>query len=217
MNQKLQLKINPKMIIGLQAIIPGGISVEDFSAVTKMNSSESKTVLDEFIKNDIGTKQDNFYYFEDGDKLKIAVALLQNGSPIDEISIELNWRDFEGLTAEILSEKNFAVLKNFMLTKPRMEIDVVGIRLGIAILIDCKHWKRYSTSALSTAVKKQIERTKQYVAKTPGSVAVPVIVTLYQDKIDFIDNVPIVPIFQFASFIDEFYGNVDQMKTIGTD
>jgi hypothetical protein len=217
MNQKLRLKINPKMIIGLRAIIPGGISVEDFSAVTKMNSSESKTVLDEFIKNDIGTKQDNFYYFEDGDKLKIAVALLQNGSPIDEISIELNWRDFEGLTAEILSEKNFAVLKNFMLTKPRMEIDVVGIRLGIAILIDCKHWKRYSTSALSTAVKKQIERTKQYVAKTPGSVAVPVIVTLYQDKIDFIDNVPIVPIFQFASFIDEFYGNVDQMKTIGTD
>lgn len=216
-NQKLQLKINPKMIIGLRAIIPGGISVEDFSAVTKMTSSESKTVLDEFVKNDIGTKQDNFYFFEDGDKLKIAVALLENGSPIDEISIELDWRDFEGLTAEILSEKNFAVLKNFMLTKPRMEIDVVGIRLGIAILIDCKHWKRYSTSALSAAVKKQIERTKQYVAKTPGSVAVPVIVTLYQDKIDFIENVPIVPIFQFASFIDEFYGNVDQMKTIGTD
>ena len=217
MIQKSQLKIHPKMILGLQGIIPGGISVEDFSAVTKMNSSESKTILDEFIKNDIGTKQDNSYHFEDGDKLKIAIALLAKGSPIDEISIGLDWRDFEGLTAEVLSEKNFAVLKNFMLTKPRMEIDVVGIRLGIAILIDCKHWKRYSTSALSTAVKKQIARTKQYVAKTPGSIAVPVIVTLYQDKIDFIDNVPIVPIFQFASFIDEFYGNIDQMKTIGTN
>jgi len=217
MIQKSQLKIHPKMILGLQGIIPGGISVEDFSAVTKMNSNESKTILDEFIKNDIGTKQDNSYHFEDGDKLKIAIALLAKGSPIDEISIGLDWRDFEGLTAEVLSEKNFAVLKNFMLTKPRMEIDVVGIRLGIAILIDCKHWKRYSTSALSTAVKKQIARTKQYVAKTPGSVAVPVIVTLYQDKIDFIDNVPIVPIFQFASFIDEFYGNIDQMKTIGTN
>jgi len=217
MGQKLQLKIHPKMIIGLQGIIPGGISVEDFSAVTKMNSSESKTVLDEFIKNDIGTKQDNSYYFEDGDKLKIAVSLLENGCPIDEISVALEWRDFEGLTAEILSEKNFAVIKNMMLTKPRMEIDVVGIRLGIAILIDCKHWKRYSVSALSTAVKKQIERTKQYVAKTPGASAVPVIVTLYQDRIDFIENVPIVPIFQFASFVDEFYGNIDQMKTIGTN
>jgi hypothetical protein len=68
---------------------------------------------------------------------------------------------------------------------------------------------------LSSAVQKQIERTKQYVAKTPGSTAVPVIVTLHHDKIDFVDKVPIVPIFQFSSFIDEFYGNVDQMKSIG--
>ena len=217
MSQNLQLKIHPKMIIGLQGIIPGGVSVQDFTAVTKINSNDSEIILDEFIKNGIGKKQDDFYHFENGDKLKIAVALLEKGYPIDEISIGLDWRDFEGLTAEILSEKNFAVLKNMMLTKPRMEIDVVGIRLGIAILIDCKHWKRYSASALSTAVKKQIERTKQYVAKTPGSIAVPVIVTLYQDKIDFIDNVPIVPIFQFSSFVDEFYGNIDEMKTIGKD
>lgn len=217
MSLKSQLKIHPKMIIGLQGIIPGGVSAEDFSAVTKMNSNDSEIILNEFVKNNIGTKQDEFYYFEVGDKLKIAISLLEKGYPIDEISIALDWRDFEGLTAEILSEKNFAVLKNMILTKPRMEIDIVGIRLGIAILIDCKHWKRYSTSALSTAVKKQIERTKQYVAKTPGAIAVPVIVTLYQDKIDFIENVPIVPIFQFASFIDEFYGNIDQMNTIGTD
>jgi hypothetical protein len=46
------------------------------------------------------------------------------------------------LTAEILSSKNFGVIKNLIMTKPRMEIDVVGIRLGVAILIDCKHWKR---------------------------------------------------------------------------
>jgi DNA-binding transcriptional MerR regulator len=215
--QNLQLEVHPKMINGLRGIIPGGISVQDFSVVTKINSNYSKIILDEFIKNDIGSKQENSYYFEDGDKLKIAISLLEKGYPIDEISIVLDWRDFEGLTAAMLSERNFAVMKNLMLTKPRMEIDVVGIRLGIAILIDCKHWKRYSTSALSTAVKKQIERTKQYVAKTPGATAVPVIVTLYQDKIDFIENVPIVPIFQFASFIDEFYGNLDQMNTIGTD
>lgn len=217
MNQMIQMKIHPKMTVGLQGIIPGGVSVKDFSAVTKMNSEDSKIILDEFIKNNIGTKQDDSYYFETGDKLKIAIALLERGFPIDEISISLDWRDFEGLTAEILSSKDFAVIKNMMLTKPRMEIDVVGIRLGIAILIDCKHWKRYSTSSLTSAVKKQIERTKKYVEKTQGSIAVPVIVTLFQDKVDFIENVPIVPIFQFSSFIDEFYGNIDQMKTIEKD
>lgn len=217
MNQNIQLKIHPKMIIGLEGIIVGGISVEDFSVVTKLNVNDSKTILDEFIKNNIGKKQDDSYYFDDGDKLKIAVKLLEKGFPIDEISIVLDWKDFEGLTAAILASKNFAVIRNFMLTKPRMEIDVVGIRLGIAILIDCKHWKRYSVSSLSTVVKKQIERTKHYVKKTPGAISVPVIVTLYHDKVDFIENVPIVPIFQFSSFIDEFYGNIDQMKTIETN
>ena len=215
--QKIKLKIHPKMLVGLNGIIQGGVSVQDFSAVTKMNLSDSELILDEFIKNNIGTKQDSFYYFENGDKLKIAVALLEKGFPIDEISVALDWKDFEGLTGEILSSKDFAVIKNMILTKPRMEIDVIGIRLGVAILIDCKHWKRYSISSLTTAVKKQIERTKHYVEKTSGAIAVPVIVTLYQDKVDFIENVPIVPIFQFSSFIDEFYGNIEQMKTIEKD
>ena len=205
------------MITGLNGIIQGGVSVKDFSKVTQIDEVTSEDILNNFINSGIGILKGDFYYFENGDKLKIAIVLLQNGFPLDEISIILDWRDFEGLTAEILSSKNFAVIKNLMLTKPRMEIDVVGIRLGIAILIDCKHWKKYSSSSLRSAVQKQIERTKQYVAKTSGSMAVPVIVTLYQDKINFIDKVPIVPIFQFSSFIDEFYGNIDQMKTIETD
>lgn len=216
-DQTTQLKIHPKLITGLKGIIPGGISVEDFSVVTKINFNESENILNQLIENNIGEMQNGVYLFEIGDKLKIAIQLLEKGFPIDEISSALDWKDFEGLTAEILSSKNFAVIKNMILTKPRMEIDVVGIRLGIAILIDCKHWKRYSSSSLNTAVQKQIERTKQYVAKTPGAIAVPVIVTLYQDKVDFIDRVPIVPIFQFSSFIDEFYGNLDSMKTIETD
>ena len=152
------------MITSLNGIIQGGVSVKDFSTVTEINLNDSEDILNNFIDNGIGTLTDNFYYFEAGDKLKIAISFLQHGLPLDEISIALDWRDFEGLTAEILSSKNFAVIKNLMLTKPRMEIDVVGIRLGIAILIDCKHWKTYSQSSLSSAVQKQIARTKQYVA-----------------------------------------------------
>ena len=210
------MKFNQMMLSGLKGIIPGGISVEDFTVVTKSNAVDSQNILDGYVKSGIGKKQEGKYYFEDGDKLKVAIELIKNGGPLDEISILLDWKDFEGLVAEILFSKNFAIIKNLILTKPRMEIDVIGIRLGVAMLIDCKHWKRYSSSTLSTAVKKQIARTKHYILKTPGAIAVPVIVTLYQDKIDFIDRVPIVPIFQFSSFIDEFYGNLDQMNTLGT-
>jgi len=213
---KTELKFTMKMLNILPGVIPGGISVQDFSAITKTNVEESKKILETFFKKGIGSKQDGKYYFEDGDKLKTAIMLIKSGFPLDEVAIALNWKDFEGLTAEILEEKNFAIIKNLILTKPRMEIDVVGIKLGIAMLVDCKHWKRYSASALSEAVKNQVERTKHYISKTPGAIAVPVIVTLYQDKIDFIDRVPIVPIFQFSSFVDEFYGNLQEMKTIET-
>lgn len=211
------MNFTKNMLVGLPGLIPGGISVEDFSAITDTNDAESKKTLEVFLKNGIGSKDNDQYYFEESDKLKAAILLIENGFPIDEIAIALNWKDFEGLTGEILEAKNFAVIKNLILTKPRMEIDVIGIRLGIAMLIDCKHWKRYSTSSLTDAVKKQVERTKHYISKTPGAIAVPVIVTLYQDKIDFIDRVPIVPIFQFSSFIDEFYGNLEDMKTIETN
>ena len=205
------------VIEGLRGIIPGGISTKDFSVITKTSEINSEKILDDFVKKGIGVKTDDLYHFDSSDKLKAAIQLIQNGFPLDEISVVLDWKDFEGLVAEILSEKNFAVMKNLILTKPRMEIDVVGIRLGIAMLIDCKHWKRYSSSALTDAVKKQIERTRQYVSKTQNAIAVPVIVTLYQDKVDFIDNVPIVPIFQFSSFVDEFYGNLENIKTIETN
>ena len=207
----------PNAVEGLRGIIPGGISTKDFAVITETSEIDSEKILDEFVKKGIGTKTDDLYHFVSSDKLKAAIQLIQNGLPLDEISVVLDWKDFEGLVAEILSEKNFAVMKNLILTKPRMEIDVVGIRLGIAMLIDCKHWKRYSSSALTDAVKKQIERTRQYVSKTQNAIAVPVIVTLYQDKVDFIDNVPIVPIFQFSSFVDEFYGNLENMKTIETN
>ncbi len=214
---KTQLKFTNNMLSALPGLIPGGISVKDFSAITQTNDSESKKILESILQSGIGSKINDKYYFDESDKLKTAILLIEKAAPIDEIAIALDWKDFEGLTAEILESKNFAVIKNLIMTKPRMEIDVIGIRLGIAMLIDCKHWKRYSSSSLSEAVRKQVERTKQYIAKTPGSIAVPVIVTLYQDKIDFIDRVPIVPIFQFSSFVDEFYGNLEEMKTIEKD
>lgn len=217
MQNKIGLKFSPNIIEGLRGIIPGGISTKDFSAIIKTTEIDSKKILDEFVRKGIGSFENNLYFFDKSDKLKAAIELIQSGLPIDEISVVIDWQDFEGLVAEILSEKNFAVIKNLILTKPRMEIDVIGIRLGVAMLIDCKHWKRYSSSTLSVAVKKQIDRTRKYVSKTQNAIAVPVIVTLYQDKVDFIDNVPIVPIFQFSSFVDEFYGNLDGVKTIKTD
>ena len=147
-------------------------------------------------------------------KLKTALSAIKSGAPIEEASRDVDWKDFEGLVAEILESKNFEVIRNFRMRKPTMEIDVVGIHLGVAVLIDCKHWKRMTNSALEKIVLRQIDRVKHYVANTNEVVAAPVIVTLYQEETKFVSKVPIVPIIQFSSFIDEFYGNLEEIRTI---
>jgi hypothetical protein len=45
-------------------------------------------------------------------------------------------------------------------------------------------------------------------------IAAPVIVTLNQEETSFINRVPIVPILQLSSFIDELYGSMEEIKTI---
>ncbi len=204
-------------IQGLDGIIPGGISIVDFSIVSKTDQSTTKKILDELVKNGIGSKDGDLFNFNSGDRLKSALFILENGATIDEVSEHIDWKDFEGLIAEILESKGFGTIQNMILTKPRIEIDVVGIKIGVAILIDCKHWKRTSTSAIQRAVEKQVMRTKRYVSQTRGATAIPAIVTLYEEKVSFINKVPIIPIQKFSSFVDEFYGNLDEVEIIKTE
>jgi len=147
-------------------------------------------------------------------KLKSALLDIKTGMPFVEASRSVDWKDLEGLVAEILESKNFEVVRNFRMKKPTMEIDVVGIHLSTAVLIDCKHWKRMPNSALEKIVLRQIDRVKHYVASTDEVVAAPVFVTLYQEETRFVNKVPIVPIMQFSSFNDEFYGNLEMIRTI---
>ena len=199
------------LVKGIRGIIPGGVSVKDFSVVTDTSEETARQILDNLMKNGIGIFQDDQIHFQDNDKLKTSLLALRMGAPIDEISQILDWKDFEALVSEILELREFDVTRNLTLTKPRIQIDVIGIKAGVAILIDCKHWKRLSYSALETAVNKQIERTKHYVTKEKIRGALPAIVTLYQEEVKFIKKVPIIPIFQLDSFCDEFYGNLEEM------
>jgi len=198
----------------ISGVIPGGISTKDFAAIRSTDKNTAEKILDMLTQNGIGQTIGNLVNFEDGDKLKTALFAIKNGVPIEEVSRYIDWKDFEGLVAEILDSKHFDVLRNFRLTKPTMEIDVVGVRLGIALIIDCKHWKRLSHSALETIVVKQVERVKHYISNAKDVIAAPVIVTLNQEETSFISKVPIVPILQLSSFIDEFYGSMEEIKTI---
>jgi len=204
-----------KLIIkGISAIIPGGISEEDFVAASEMDEFSAKELLHIFLNNGIGELHGNILDFEGSDRIRASILAINNGASVEDVSEFLSWQNFEELVGRILQENGFEVQKNFIMTKPRMQIDVVGIKLGIDVLIDCKHWRSMTESALNNIVQKQIERVKNYVEKMECISSIPVIVTLHQEKVNFVKQVPIVPVLQLSSFLDEFYGNLDRMKII---
>jgi len=207
--------MNPKQVVkGINGILEGGVSVTDFSIVTELDEISAKELLYTLVQNGIGTWNDDLVDFNiPNDRLQTALFAIKLGADVESVSEYLTWQDFESITGLILEKKDFDVTKNLILTKPRMEIDVVGTKMDIALLIDCKHWKTMSKSTLNEIVKKQVERVKRYVADENMS-ALPVIVTLHQEEIQFIENVPIVPIMKLSSFLDEFVGNLDSLASI---
>ena len=207
--------MNPKLVVkGLNGIIEGGVSVTDFSVICELNEINAKELLYTLVQNGIGILNDDVVDFNiPHDRLQTALFAINLGADLEDVSEYLNWKDFESLTGIILEEKDFVVTKNLILTKPRMEIDVIGKKMDIALLIDCKHWKNMSKSALDEIVRKQVERVKHFVSIENIS-ALPVIVTLHQEIIQFVGNVPIVPIMKLSSFLDEFVGNLDSLKSI---
>ena len=207
--------MNPKQVVkGINGILEGGVSVTDFSIVTELDEISAKELLYTLVQNGIGTWNDDLVDFDiPNDRLQTALFAIKLGADVEYVSEYLTWQDFESITGLFLQEKDFDVTKNLILTKPRMEIDVVGTKMDIALLIDCKHWKTMSKSALDEIVKKQVERVKRYVTDENMS-ALPVIVTLHQEEVQFIENVPIVPIMKLSSFLDEFVGNLDSLASI---
>ena len=208
--------MNPKLAVkGINGIIEGGVSVTDFAVVTELDEISAKELLYTLVQNGIGTWNDDLVDFDiPHDRLQTALFAITLGATIEDVSEYLTWRDFEAITGIILEENGFDVTKNLVLTKPRMEIDVIGKKMNLALLIDCKHWKTMSKSALDEIVKKQIERVKRYVADEDIT-ALPVIVTLHQEGTQLVENVPIVPIMKLPSFLDEFVGNLGSLKSIG--
>ena len=207
--------MNPKQVVkGINGILEGGVSVTDFSIVTELDEISAKELLYMLVQNGIGRWNDDLVDFDiPNDRLQTALFAINLGADVEAVSEYLNWQDFESLTGIILEARDFEVTKNLILTKPRMEIDVIGKKMDIALLIDCKHWKNMSKSALDEIVQKQIERVKRFVSIENMS-AFPVIVTLHQEKIQFVGNVPIVPIMKLPSFLDEFVGNSEQLSTL---
>lgn len=209
MNSSLILKAIPVMK-------EGDLSFNEFAIATGLGKKISIELIRFLARSEIGTIGSSVITFSPLDKMRATFLAIQMGTDVEDLSKILNWKDFEILATNILDASGYVAYHSLRLKKPRAEIDVVGIKDSIALLIDCKHWKRSSSSQLQRFALMQVKRTEAFVRANTDKIkfAIPAILTLHLESITFADDVPIIPIIKFRSFLNEMSGYLNEIRKI---
>ena len=211
---------NPDLLCrALAAVDPSVSSVKEFQALSGMQSkSVARSVLQFLAGSGIGEISRNGLAFSAADRMKAAVLCLHHGCDIQRVSDQISWRDFELLASEALKTYGYQTQTNVRFVKPRMEIDVVGVQGSIALAVDCKHWSYTNSSSISACARKQAERTRRlFENRSKVTSAIPLVLTLRAESVKFVERIPVVPVAQLRSFLEDLQAYASQIQMITRD
>ena len=212
--------INPNIILKSIQGMSDEVNLNDFRLKIGIESvAIFKQLINFLAKNNIGICLDKngkqMLVFSNVDRIRASLLALQLGCDIQECSKLLSWKDFEYFTSELLSLFEYQTKVNIILSKPRAQLDVIGIKNDFAITIDCKHWKYNNKTTLTMYAEKQIRRTMLWLEREKKiTQALPMIITLDNAIFKFINGVPVVPILTLKSFLKEFDKDDDSILLI---
>jgi len=204
------------------------LSIEDVVVCSGFASDLVGRVIGKLRENDLIIVEGTKLRVNGEIRLRLACFAANLGYDIEKISRLLTWREFEVFCSDILESCGFKSVLNFRFQhrSSRREIDVLGLRKPFILCIDAKHWgARFGkTSGLRSAVKKHIERIEllskvidRYmlslgIENWGEGILIPFLVTLFQEKVIFNFNVPVVPIFKLNSFLINFDSYLDELR-----
>ena len=133
----------------------------------------------------------------------LALALCESGMSPEEVSKQLDWKEFERFCAGAFRTWGFVVRENVVLTKPRAQIDLLAYGSTMILSVDCKHYAREpGPSALAAFAKAQLKRSSLLRAKTddPRPIA-SIILSMSETEGRFVEGVAVVPIRTLRSLL----------------
>ncbi|MGI0021161.1 MAG: hypothetical protein ACREAY_11895 [Nitrososphaera sp.] len=208
--------MHPELLVRALAAMEGQTTHEKFHMDSGIASRSIANEVIGFMRDmGIGTSSGRALAFSGRDRLQAAVIALQSRCDVEQVSEHLSWKDFECLASEVLSSLGYSTRTNVRFTKPRMEIDVVGVDAGFCLAVDCKHWKRGNLSAIAQFCEKQAARAEEIVRRDRKiSAAVPAILTLHAERVRFVAGIPVIPVMQFRSFAMDVKGFLGEMRVV---
>lgn len=196
--------------------MPNILTLDRFQKLCEITSkATTMEVVDYLVDQGIGQLSDGSVVFSCKDKLETILLAMNKGCDPERLSKKIQWKDFELFTSQLIESAGYSIERNVVLTKPRIQIDVIGFYQKTALLIDCKHWMKIHGFNIAKFSSNQIRRAEIFLEKRKDiESAIPIIVTLYEYNCNFFDRVPIVSISKFKEFLQNFPFYLDRMHLI---
>lgn len=143
-----------------------------------------------------------------------AVMACRLGAGPDELAGALDWKEFEGFSADLLRARGYSVEENVFLRRPRAQLDLVARSRALALAVDCKHWSRPAgLASLARQVAEQRRRSRLLRSRLdqPGPI-LSVILTLADGQVRFVGGGAVVPIHALGAFLEELPGLSEQVE-----
>jgi hypothetical protein len=145
-------------------------------------------------------------------RFKLAFEAVRHGG-LQQVARALTWQEFEAFTEECLQTVGFDTQKGLIVKDDsrRWQIDVVAKKSPMILAVDCKHWESpgYESRLVNAAEHQKLALQaliQQMAARgevgRDGSLALPMILTLFEPRARMVGGVVVVSIEQFGDFLE---------------
>jgi len=204
----------------LTAIKVGEIGLEELKEEVGLPEQIFREASALLASNQVGYWGERTVTFSKSDRIKAAILLCKLGEPLEVVSGTLSWSEFEDIVSTLLESVGYEVRTRLRLKEPRCEIDVVAAKEDLALVIDCKHWRKtLGPSTMLTIVEDQIHRAEVLASSGLNHIRrcdkfLPIILTLYNERFTLVKGVPIVPINLLSDFTTQVRGYLSELNVI---
>jgi Holliday junction resolvase-like predicted endonuclease len=217
MGAQVSRRVLAKILVAMRA---GEVGLEELREEVGLPEEIFREACALLSSNQVGVWGERSVTFERSDKMKAAILLCSLGEPLEDVSKILSWSEFEDMAYTLLESVGYEVRRRVRLKEPRCEIDVVAAKEDLALVIDCKHWRKtVGQSTMYRIIEAQINRAKSLSTSNLTVIKrcdklLPVILTLYGERPTVVEGVPIVPINLLSNFITEVRGYLNELNVI---
>jgi len=202
------------------------VDIEKLRGSMRITSEGLDSAINQLSKSDLITVCNGLISLNLEQRLRLTMKAVEAGADFESVSRSLGWLEFEEISAKVLEENRFRVLRRFRFNAEgrRWEIDLLAVRAPYLVCVECKHWGRgMGNQTTRGIVEAHLEKTmvlSRFVETLNGrigieswtrAILVPMVLTLSATPREIYRRVPSVSIFTLTRFIGEFDGQLERL------